>query len=87
MASKYANITASGLIKEGPGCLTGMVVASTTSGTIKFWDQTSAATPVLINTLTPSAGSVYLFPDGGITFTRGLYVTVANTLDCTVFYE
>ncbi len=85
MASMYANLTASALVKEGPGKLKGMVVATTTGGTIKFWDQTSAAVPVLINTITPAAGSSYDFRE--VQFTRGLYVTIANTIDVTIFYE
>jgi hypothetical protein len=85
MASYYKNMSASGLVKEGPGKLTGIIVASTSSGTLKFWDQTSAAAPILINTFTPAAATFYKLPD--VMFTRGLFVTLANTMDWTIFYE
>lgn len=84
MASKYINITASALIKTGQGVLKGMYVNSTTGGTIKFWDQTTAAVPVLNNTITPAVGYHSL---GDANFTNGLYATIANTLDVTLYYE
>ena len=85
MASNYKNLTATAWVKEGAGKLCGIFVASTTSGTIKVWDQTSAAAPVLVNTFTPAAATYYPFPD--VAFTRGLFITIANTIDCTVYYE
>lgn len=87
MASSYKNITADTLIKEGAGKLTGIFCASGTTPTIKVWDNTSAAAPVLINTFTPVAATMYRMPDGGVQFTRGLFVDVGGTIDCTVFFE
>jgi hypothetical protein len=82
--SSYTNLTASGLIKTGSGRLKGFFVASTTSGTIKLWDNTSAATTTIINTFTPSAG-FYPLPD--IEFSTGCFATLANTIDVTFFWK
>lgn len=85
MATYYKNITASAMVKEGAGRLVGIFVASTTSGTIKVWDNITATAPVIVNTFTPAAATYYPFPDA--TFTRGLFITLANTIDCTIFFE
>jgi len=82
---KYVNLTASALVKTGDGELVGIFVASASSTpTIKLWDNTSAATTVLVNTFTPSAGAWYSIPAH---FTVGLYVTISGTVDCTVIYS
>ncbi len=81
----YKNLTASDLVKTGAGVLVGMYVNSTNAGTIKFWDQTSAAIPVINNTITPAIGYHNL---GGANFTNGLYATIGGTaLDVTLYYE
>jgi hypothetical protein len=84
LPNKYSNRTASALIKTGSGRLVGMYVNSTTSGTIKFWDNTSAATTVIFETITPSVGWHDL---GNVAFNVGLYATIANTLNVTLVYE
>lgn len=83
---KYTNGTASALIKTGAGAFYGVIVNSHTSGTLKFWDNTSAASTVLMNTYTFPAGSgMYVFP-AGISFNTGLYATVGGTIDYTILY-
>lgn len=82
-ASTYTNITASTLIRTGAGILVGMYVNSTSSGTIKFWDNTSAATTVINNTITPAIG---YHPLGNAAFTTGLYATIGSTLDVTIYW-
>jgi len=84
MANKYTNVTASALVKTGAGRLVGMYVNSTTAGTIKFWDNTSAATTVINNTITPAVGYHDL---GDVAFTTGLYATIGGTLDVTLHYS
>lgn len=79
----YTNITASTLVRTGTGILVGMYVNSTSSGTIKFWDNTSGATTVINNTITPAIGWHNL---GNASFGTGLYATIANTLDVTLYY-
>jgi len=84
--AKYVNGTASALIKTGRGTLRGIIVNSHTNGTLKLWDEVSAANTVIMNTFTFPAGSgVYMFGDG-ISFYTGLYATVGGTLDYTLLY-
>ena len=80
---RYTNISASTLIKTGEGDIIGIWVASTTAGTVKLWDNTSAATTVLLNTSTLNTG----WNPMPFHFNTGLYITVANTLDCTVSWS
>lgn len=82
--SQYANKTASALIKTGKGVLRGMYVNSTSSGTIKFWDNTSAAGTIINNTITPAIGYHSL---GNAAFTIGLYVSIGATLDVTLYFQ
>lgn len=87
MNNKYKNLTASELLKTGVGTLSGVIVSSNTSGTIKFWDNTSAAGTVIINTYSfPSGSSVLEFPQP-VAFTTGLYATIGGTADVTVIYS
>lgn len=79
----YTNISASGLVRTGPGSLLGIFVASGASPTIKVWDNTSAATTILVNTFTPNVASFHPMPGA---FQTGLYITIGGTCDCTVFW-
>lgn len=83
-ATKYRNITTSALIKTGAGQLVGMYVNSTTSGTIRFWDNTSGATTVINNVITPAIG---FHPLGGASFTIGCFATIGGTLDVTLYFK
>lgn len=84
---KYTNRTASALIKTGAGAVYGVVVNSHTSGTLKLWDNTSAAGTVITNTFTFPAGSgVYMFGPG-MAFYTGLFATIGGTADITILYE
>lgn len=84
---KQANATTQA--KVGAGKLKGYIVSSTSSGTLKFYDSGASNTgdPVIINTVTPTAGSAPFFGDGGIQFDDGLYVVTANTIEFTLIYE
>ena len=83
--NKYKNLTANALVKTGAGVLVGMYVSSTTNGTIKLWDNTSAATKVIYDTITPAVG---YHPLGDVSFDTGLYVTIAgDALDVTLIYR
>lgn len=84
--NKYKNMSASALIKTGAGELKGIVINSHTSGTLKFWDNTSAATTVIFNTITLAAGERYI-DLGDIAFNTGLYLTIGGTADVTVVYR
>lgn len=84
--NKYKNLTASGLVKTGSGKIAGIVVNSHTSGTIKVWDNTSAATTVLFNTMTLGASERFI-PLYDANFTTGCYVTIGGTADITVIFD
>lgn len=85
----YKQLNATAQVKVGAGRLKGYIVSSTSSGTLKFYDsaQSSTSDPVIINTVTPAAGSAPFFGDGGIQFDDGLYVVAANTIEFTLIYE
>lgn len=86
MANKYKNISASNLVKTGFGTISAVIVNSHTSGTIKLWDNTSAAGTVICNTITLVAGE-RVIDLGGISFNTGLYVTIGGTADVTIVYS
>lgn len=82
----YKNFTSSNLIYTGKGSAMGFIVNSHTNGTLKLWDNTSAATTVLINTFTfPTGSGAYSLY--GATFLTGLFATVGGTADITLTYN
>lgn len=84
---KHTNITADTLIKTGFGKVAGFIINSHTSGTLKLWDNTSAATTVLTNTYTfPSGSGVVTFPEP-VGFNTGLYADIGGTVDLTIIWE
>jgi hypothetical protein len=85
--STYTNISASALIKTGAGRVKGFMVNSHSSGTLKLWDNTSAATTVLLNTITFAAGSGLMFNLPDVEFGTGLYATIGGTADITIFWK
>lgn len=85
--STYTNLSASALIKTGAGRVKGFMVNSHTSGTLKLWDNTSAATTVLLNTITFAAGSGLMFNLPDVEFGTGLYATIGGTADITIFWK
>jgi hypothetical protein len=78
-AGKRFNFTATNT-KLRDGNLTGILVASSNSGTIKVEDPHG----VIVNTMSVSAGQFYPMP---CDFRGGLTITVGGTLDATVFYQ
>lgn len=82
----YTNITASALIKTGAGVLKGIVVNSHSSGTLKLWDNTTNAVPVIFNTITFAAGPNFIkLP--AVEFSTGLYATIGGTADITLLWK
>lgn len=82
----YTNLSASALIKTGAGVIKGIVVNSNTAGTLKLWDNTSAATTVIFNTYTFAAGSsVINLP--AVEFSTGLFATIGGTADITILWK
>lgn len=88
--NKYANISSSGLIKTGAGTLEAIIINSHSSGTVKIWDNTSAATTVICNTITLSAVATTgerVIDFGSLSFDTGLYITIGGTADITIVYH
>lgn len=81
------NGTASQLVKTGAGRFWGFIINSHTSGTLKFWDNTSAAATIILNTITFAAGPDKWVLPVAISFSTGLYVTVGGTIDYTILYR
>jgi len=77
------NLTASGTVGRvsGPLVLIGFYVNSTTSGTIAFTDISGGT--AISGTITPAIG-YHPFPAA---CPAGLYATIANTLNVTLFFE
>lgn len=86
--SNYAQISASTLIKNSQGKIKGiMVSAASGTPTITIYDQETPGTAVkVIDTFTPVAATNYNFYDG-INCKNGIYVVIASTVSCTVYYE
>ncbi len=84
---KYTNISASTLIKTGAGAVHGFIVNSHTSGTLKLWDNTSAAGTVICNTITLAAGPNFITLPMGVSFNTGLYATIGGTADITILWK
>jgi len=86
----YKQLSATAYVKPGFGKLKGILVSSTSSGTLKFYDSAPNETTsgvVMINTLTPAAGFNVFFGPDGMQFNKGLYVVAANTIEATLIYE
>lgn len=82
----YKNITASGLVKTGYGTIAGVIINSHTSGTLKLWDNTSAATTTICNTMAFAVGERFV-PLYNISFNTGLFATIAGVADITIVYR
>lgn len=88
--NKYRNLSASALLKTGTGTVSGIIINSHTSGTVKLWDNTSAAGTVICNTITFSVVATTgerFIPLFDLAYTTGLYVTIGGTADITVVYS
>lgn len=79
----YTNLTASANVKSGQGAMIGFYVNSTTSGTIRFYDDASTGTTTSITgVITPAIGMNYL----PVCFSNGLNAVIANTLNVTIIW-
>ena len=91
MAATYANLTATAQVKVGAGKLKSVFVSSGTSPTVAVYDSAAATTsPTILATFTAAVPGLYNLTgdDGGVNFSRGLYVVVGGTNPViSVFYE
>lgn len=78
---KHLNFTAT--VAAGPvsGNLIGILVASSTGGTVKL---ATTVNGTIVNTMSVAAGTFYRIP---CRFKGALVITVGGTLDATLFYK
>lgn len=82
---QHKRLTASGLVKNGAGVVSGILCSSSSSGTAQIQDDTSAlGTHIVVNTIPLVAGQFY--PLGQI-MARGIYVVIGGTADISVTYN
>lgn len=79
----YTNKTATGNINAKDGCLLGFFVATTSTGTIQFYDSATTTTTIPITgVITPAAGQFYPLP---VVYTNGLYAVIGgSSLNVTI---
>lgn len=82
--NKHFNLNGSGQILAGVGILSGMYVNSTSSGTVKIYDNLAATGTIIFNTITPAVGYHNL---GDVQCLNGCYASISNTLDVTFFIK
>ena len=81
--TKLLNGSTSQVVKTGGGSVIGIHVNSSSSGTIKLWDNTAASGSVIVNTYSAAIG----WNPMPFIFMTGLYITVGGTIDYTVSFN
>lgn len=76
------NLSASGQVLSASGQLLGVFCASSSSGTLKLWDNTAGSGAVVVNTFSLTAGTFYPIP---ASLANGLYAELGGTADITLF--
>jgi hypothetical protein len=84
MRNTYKNISGTGLastwVINGPGVISGMYVNSTTAGTVKLYDYSSATGTAISGTITPAIGYHNL---GSLSCSTGCFASLGGTIDVT----
>lgn len=85
----YKQGNADSQIKVGFGKVYGVFISTTTGGTFALYDSATASTsdPKIVNTVTVTAGTQYASFPIGVSFNKGLFIDIANTIEYTVIYE
>lgn len=84
MSPTYSQISASALIKTGYGRIRGIFCSSSTGGTLDLSDSLVTGAPLIVNTFALTASTYYNMAD--VAYGTGLYATIANTAQITVFF-
>lgn len=84
LSPTYKQTAVSVLVKTGYGRVRGVFCSSSTGGTLALYDSLTAVAPILVNTFALTASNFYDL--GDVAFGTGLYATIANTTEITVFY-
>jgi hypothetical protein len=88
VSANYKNISASAQVSSKACTLRGIIFNSVAAtATIKIWDATTAAAPILLNTITTPLIGPMMFGDG-INCKNGIYVTIAvAAMDVTILWD
>lgn len=86
---QYKQVTqaAAATVKSTTGDLYGVVVNSSSSGTITVYDNTAASGTVVFTAASLSAGQVIHFGGCGIRCGNGIHVVVGGTATLNVLYQ
>ena len=76
------NLSASAIVATDAGKMLGVFCASSSSGTLKLWDNTAASGTVIVNTFNLTAATFYEIP---ASFANGCYATIGGTADISIF--
>lgn len=87
-SNKYKALSATGLVSDKRGQLLGIFVSSSSSGTLKAWDNTAASGTVIFETTGTITAPVFLAcpVEFGNVAGGGLFITVGGTIAFTVVY-
>lgn len=80
--STPVEIATSGVVSSVPCKVAGFFVNSTSSGTLKLWDNATAGSGTVLNN-TISLSTVGFYPLANMQTVNGLYATIGGTLDVT----
>lgn len=80
----YSAQSASAKIEDGPGTIVGIFVTSSSSLTLKAWDNNVASGNVIFDTTAAITAPAY-YPITAA-FRTGLFITIGGTGKYTVFY-
>ena len=82
VSGSFSNVTGTLQVSDKSSVMAGFYVNSTSAGTLVFRDGTASGV-VLGGTITPAVGW-HTYP---FNFSKGIHVTVANTIDITISYN
>ena len=83
-AGGYKNLTATTQVSTQGSTIIGVLVSTTTAGTLQFYDSATATTTTPVTgVLTLAAGT---FLPIGASVGTGIYVVVGGTINATVIY-
>jgi len=87
--ANYTQTSATTQVKVGAGKLYGIVVSTTTAGTLTVYDSPASSTsdPKILDTITVVAGNTYANIPSGLYFNKGLYIVLSGIASYTVAYE
>ena len=81
-AGAPVNLSASGVVSNAQGAILGVFCASSSSGTLKLWNNTAGSGAIIVNTFSLVAATYYPIP---ASFAIGCYATIGGTADITLF--